>query len=421
MSTVQLIARLALAIAVTLGAARLAARVASRLGQPPVVGEIIAGLLLGQTLLGAFPGDPSRLLFPHQVAAVLSDIAQVGVALYVLVVGLHLNLPNIPRSGRALLSVSLSSLLVPFSLGALLGAQLYGSHGTVAGKLVSPLAFTMFIGTAMATTAFPVLARILTDTGLTRTRIGTLAIGSAAIIDALGWVMLAGALAATRAGGLEDLWILAAEGIAFVAILLLVVRPLLGRLIAHQSSSEHLSPLLLATVLAATLACAAATNAIGLDAAVGAVLLGVLVPRDPNPALVRRLADTIGPKVASLLLPFFFLLPGLKVNLRTIGSGDLGELALILAVACLGKIASSAVATRAIGFPWRDAALMGALMNTRGLIELVILNAGFSAHVLDSSLYGMLVVMALTTTMMTGPLVNRLRRPSPVTALQPAP
>lgn len=408
----ELAARLMLAVALTLIATRGMARTVGYIRQPPVVGEIIAGLLLGPTLLGALPGNPSKVIFPSQVTGVLTSVAQIGIVLYLFLVGLDLDVEEGDAPGRSLVAISLSSLVLPFALGALLTIQLYGSHHVVAGKVVNPLAFTLFIGTALAMTALPVLARILTDTGLQRGRLGRLAIGCAAILDALGWILLALALAVASSTGVGALGRTLGEAAVLVAVLVLVVRPLLARQLARQAPSQRASVGYLLLVVAITFVSAEITKAIGLDLLLGAVLFGAVYPGRGNPASTRAIKATLTPVTVSALLPLYFLLPGLHVNLRHLGgTGGLLELALILLCACGGKFIGAAGATRACGYSWRDAAVMGTLMNTRGLIELVILNVGLAAHVLDSRLYGLMVVMALTTTMMTGPLLQLIHRP----------
>lgn len=404
MTTWALTLHLALAILATLAATHGLGRMVRRIHQPPVVGELIAGLLLGPTLLGMLPGDPSRLIFPSQVTSILTTVGQIGVILYMFLVGLDLNTHAIAKRRRDVITISLSSLLVPFALGALLSIQLYGSHRFVAGHEVAPLAFILFTGTAMAMTAFPVLTRILRDTGLQDYGIGGLAISCAAIIDVLGWILLALAVAVASSTGATGLARMITEGVAFIVALLVLIRPLLTRLIAAQPSARWF----LVVILAMVFASAAVTDAIGLHPLFGAVVFGAIYPRRRNPASTMTLDATLRPVTLWVILPFYFLAPGLHVNLREMLHGGLLQLALILAVACGGKLAGTMGAMRACGYNWHDATVMGTLMSTRGLIELVILSAGVSAHVLDAKLYGLMVVMALITTMTTGPILRLL-------------
>ncbi len=398
---------LALAILVTFITTHRLGRLGRRIHQPPVVGELIAGLLLGPTLLGALPGDPSRVIFPSQVTSVLTTVGQIGIILYIFLVGLDLNTLGDAGRGRDVITISLSSFLVPFALGALLGAQLYSSHRFVAGHEVAPLAFVLFTGTAMAMTAFPVLTRILHDSGLQRHRIGGLAISCAAIIDVLGWFLLAVAVAVASSTGAKGLVLIVVEGAAFIVVLLVFIRPFLARLIATQTTSHGSAHWFVVVILAMMFASAAITDAIGLHPLFGALLFGAIYPRR-EPVSTMALEARLHPLTLWVLLPFYFLVPGLHVNLREVRHGGLLQLALIFAVACGGKLAGAVGAMRARGYSWHDAAAMGTLMNTRGLIELVILSAGVSAHVLDAKLYGLMVVMALVTTMTTGPMLRLL-------------
>jgi Kef-type K+ transport system membrane component KefB len=393
---------------ITLVATHTLGRMVRLIHQPPVVGELIAGLLLGPSLLGALPGDPTRAIFPTSVTSILTSIGQVGVILYMFLVGLDLNARGIAGRGRDVATISLSSLLVPFALGSLLGAQLYGSHHFVAGREVPPLGFILFTGTAVAMTAFPVLARILRDTGLSRDNIGGLAISCAAIIDVLGWILLALAIAVANSTGVWRPAQIIAEGGAFVVILLVLVRPLLARIISTQSSTRRPAAWFWVVILTAMFASAAITNAIGLHPLFGAVLFGAIYPRHRHPVSTATLEATLRPVTLWVVLPFYFLIPGLQVNLRELLHGELLQLILILVVACGGKFAGAMGAMRVRGYNRHDAIAMGALMNTRGLIELVILGAGVSAHVLDTKLYGLMVVMALLTTMTTGPILRVL-------------
>lgn len=408
MTTWALALHLSLAIPATLAATHGLGRMVRRIHQPPVVGELIAGLLLGPTLLGMLPGDPSRMIFPSQVTSVLTTVGQIGVILYMFLVGLDLNTQAIARRGRDVITISLSSLLVPFALGALLSIQLYGSHRFVAGHEVAPLAFILFTGTAMAMTAFPVLTRILCDTGLHGHSIGRLAISCAAIIDVLGWILLALAVAVASSTGATGLALMVAEGAAFIVVLLVLIRPLLARLIATQPTTGRSARWFLVVILAMVFASAALTDAIGLHPLFGAVVFGAIYPRRRNPVSTMTLDATLRPVTLWVILPFYFLVPGLHVNLREMLHGGLLQLALILAVACGGKLAGAMGAMRALGYNWHDATVMGTLMNTRGLIELVILSAGVSAHILDAKLYGLMVMMTLITTMTTGPTLRLL-------------
>jgi Kef-type K+ transport system membrane component KefB len=418
MSSWELAARLALAIVVTLVAAHGMGRAVRHIRQPPVIGEMLCGLVLGPTVLGALPGDPSKALFPPQVTDVLSTIGQVGVVAYVFLLGLNLSLRNISKSGSSVIKISMASLIVPFTLGAILGSQLYDSHQVVAGKVVEPVAFTLFMGTAFAMTAFPVLARILTDTGLHRDRLGGITIACAAVLDAFGWMMLAIAVAVATSKGSGGL-VRTGVGAAAIVAALVLLRPLVGRLVASQPVLRRPPAWFIVTILAMVGASAAATQAIGLHPLLGAVLFGALYPRRRNPITVAALDATLSPIAVSVLLPIFFLVPGLHIDLRHMGGGGVVELVLILLVACAGKYIGAGLASRASGYGWRESSVIATLMNTRGLIELVVLSVGYSEHVLDGELYGLMVVMTLFTTMMAGPILHAIYKPG-LTQARPA-
>ncbi len=380
-----------------------------RIGQPAVIGEIVAGILIGPTLLGALPGDPSAELFPPDVRPYLKVIGDLGLILFMFMVGLQLDLRRV-RSLKRAGSISAASVAVPFALGLLLAAWLHPSHDTVAGAKVGFVPFALFIGAAMSVTAFPVLARILLERGMHGTHIGALVLACAAVDDVIGWSVLAVALASLRSQGeLTEVPAILLATIAFAFFMALIARPLaLDRLVAHYHRAAGLTPGLLAAILCAVGICAWVTEAIGAHFVFGAFALGVVFPRDRTSELRARLNDQLAPLVTVLLLPVFFVLPGLGMNVRTLGWEQLGEFALVLATACGGKFLGAAGMARLQGLDWRQSAAIGTLMNTRGVMELVVLNVGLAAGVLDLELYTVFVLMAIATTLMTGPLLRRI-------------
>jgi len=270
--------------------------------------------------------------------------------------------------------------------------------------------FALFIGVAMSITAFPVLARILVERGMQRTPIGALVLACAAVDDVLGWSVLALALASLGTQGeLTDVPVILLATVAFAVFMALVAKPLvLDRMVARYHRAGALTPGLLAAILGAIAICAWATQAIGVHFVFGAFALGVVFPRDRGLELRARLNEQLEPVVAVLLLPVFFILPGLGMNVRALGWEQLGEFAVILAVACSGKFLGAAGMAKLQGFDWRQSGAIGTLMNTRGVMELVVLNVGLTAGVIDLELYTLLVLMAITTTLMTGPLLRRI-------------
>jgi len=413
---VRLVATLLLDLAVIVVVARLLGVLARRLGQPAVIGEILGGILLGPTLFG---GAITTALFPAAVRPSLQALASVGVCVFMFLVGLELDRNLLRGQSRIATSVSVSAIVLPFTLGALLALYLAGNHPTG-----HRLAFVLFLGTAMSITAFPVLARILADKGLIRTPIGGLALACAAVDDVLAWSLLA--VVAALAGGGAHPW-RALLAVPFAAVMLYVVRPLLARLAARRADGRaagradgrRLTGLLagagvLVAVSAGLLLSAEATGWMGLHAIFGAFLFGVVMPREGAAALRERALPLIERVCWILLLPVFFMVAGLKVDLSAVDATALGELGLILLVAIGGKLAGAFLGARVNGVRTRHSAVLAILINTRGLTELIVLTVGLQLGVLDPALYSLMVVMALVTTAMTGVLLRLVYPPQRV-------
>ncbi|MGJ5891823.1 cation:proton antiporter [Streptomyces niveiscabiei] len=385
--------RLLLALAVVVTVARLLGALAKRLHQPPVIGEIIGGILLGPTL---FDGAITSALFPAAVRPSLTDLANIGVCVFMFLVGLEFNRDLLRGQGRIAASVSLSAIVLPFSLGALLALHLAADHPTD-----DKLAFVLFLGTAMSVTAFPVLARILTDKGLISTPIGGLALASAAVDDVLAWSLLAAVAALAGAAGTP--WHLALV-IPYAAAMLWIVRPLLAKLARKDKghTSWPIDAAVLLAVAAGVLLSAEATDWMGLHLIFGAFLLGMVLPREGATRLRSRALPWIERVSSLLLLPVFFMVAGLKVNLSTLNATAFGELALILLVAIGGKSLGAYTGARLNGIRPRHATVLALLINTRGLTELIVLTVGLQLGILDQQLYSLMVVMALVTTAMAG-------------------
>ncbi|GAB3578791.1 hypothetical protein GCM10027445_46450 [Amycolatopsis endophytica] len=396
MSTEQvvfLVADLALIIVV----ARLFGMLARRFGQPAVIGEVLAGICLGPTLLGGLSGT----LFPADVRPLLSALAQVGVALFMFTVGLDVDRKLLRGQGKIAVATSVCSILLPLALGAGAGLLLAGSHPGP-----DRLGFVSFVAVAMSITAFPVLARILADRGLRDTRLGGLAIACAAIGDVVAWALL-GVVVFVVSGSGGDSWRLLLF-VPYAAVMLLLVRPVLRRLLDRRGPGTGGY----AVVLAGLLASGALTEWMGLHLIFGAFLFGAVVPHEVT--WVRtELQSHLGKLNDVLLLPVFFLIAGLQVDLAVIGWDGLGELALVLAAAITGKFGGAYLGARGSGLPSPDSARLGILLNTRGLTELVVLGVGLSLGVLDGELYSVMVVMAVLTTAMAGPLLRFTRSRSP--------
>ncbi|MFI5782810.1 cation:proton antiporter [Nocardia sp. NPDC051570] len=388
----ELVPALLFDLALIISLAQLLGAAARRLGQPAVIGEILTGILLGPTL---FHGAISRTLFPLDVRASLAVLADVGVALFMFVVGLELERGLLRGQGRITTTVALASVLLPLTLGALLAVRLAHSH-----RFEQRPGFVLFLGAAMSVTAFPVLARILADRGMIRTPLGGLALACAAVDDVLAWSLLA--LVVVLSGGGAEEWRLVLAPV-YVLGMVGVVRPLLCRVLRR---TNRLTVGVLGTVFAELLLSGAATEWMGLHFIFGAFLFGVVMPRAEAATVRAELLDRMGQVSSVLLLPVFFTVSGLAVDLSGLDMSALGELGLILLVAIGGKFAGAYVGARVHGIQPRHSAVIATLVNTRGLTELVILAVGLQLGVLDCTLYSMMVVMAVVTTAMTGPMLR---------------
>ncbi len=368
----------------------------ARLRQPPVIGEVMAGILLGPSLLGR---EVSGWLLPASVAPYLEIVAQLGVVLYMFLIGLELNGELLRRRATTTLAISHASIVAPFLLGAGLSLLLYP---VLSHRGVSFTSFSLFMGVAMSITAFPVLARILTDLRWQQTELGVIALGAAAIGDATAWCLLAVEVAVVQSqvGAAAQTCALA---FAFIVGMLVVIRPLAERW-ARRMESRSLGVAALAGLLAAVLAAAALTEAIGIHAIFGAFLVGAIIPHDSR--IAREATERLHDIVTVLLLPAFFALTGMRTEIGLVsGWQDWMLCGLIILAATAGKFGGAIGAARYTGMPWRDAWTLGALMNTRGLMELIVLNVGLDLGVISPTLFAMMVLMALVTTLMTTPIV----------------
>jgi Kef-type K+ transport system membrane component KefB len=379
---------------------------ATRLGQPPVVGEIIAGLALGPSLLGWTWPAASQFVFPASSLGTLQLFSQVGVILFMFVAGLELDTRHLRHRAHVAVAVSHVSIVLPFLLGVTLALFMYSTYAPAG---VPFHAFALFMGIAMSITAFPVLARILGDRGLMATPLGTTAITCAAVDDVTAWTLLAMVVAiATRGAALGVLATIAIFAVAFLLVMLYVVRPWLASLFDRPAGSTALSRERAALVLAVVFGSALFTEALGVHALFGAFVAGVCMPA--NPELRDQLRERLESFASVFLLPVFFAFTGLRTELGLLT--DVGSwimCGVIIIVATFGKLGGSMLAARFTGLDWNSAFMLGALMNTRGLMELVALNVGYELGVLSPRLFTMMVLMALVTTAMTGPLLQLAR------------
>jgi len=390
------------ALLVIIVVARLLGLLCRRFGQPEVIGEIAGGILLGPTL---FQGEITRALFPADIRPALTTLSTMGICVFMFLVGLHLADGSLRGQGRIALVLSLGSMVVPFVLGTVFAIGIMGDRSGRTAVL-----FCLFVGTAMSVTAFPVLARILTDRELIDTPIGGLALATAAIGDILAWSMLA-VLVALSHGDTPPWRILLV--LPFVAILIWVVRPLLARLADHPPAARvdrrgaqvGLAAGLVVAIAAALVLSAMATSWMGLHQIFGAFLLGAVMPRAGAETLRTRVLPWIERLDRTVLLPPFFVVAGFAVDLSGMHGRELGLLLLILLVAIGGKLSGAFGAARLVRVPARHSATLALLVNTRGLTELIVLAVGHQIGLLDQRLYSLVVLMALVTTLMPGLLL----------------
>jgi Kef-type K+ transport system membrane component KefB len=396
----QLSAVFFLQMFVILVACRLVGWMARKLGQPQVVGEMIAGVFLGPSLLGFFFPGLQQILFPKDSLKVLYVGAQLGVGLYMFLVGVEFDIQTFRKRARSAASVSLAGMVAPFILGAALAFGMIRIPGLFSGK-ATVLEAMLFMGAAMAITAFPMLARIIYERGLTGTPLGTLALAAGAIGDAGAWCVLAIVLASFGAGPSVAVKAIGG-GIAYALVILTVGRKLLARLGQSVERSGQLSPTLLGVTLMLFMVAVWITDSIGIHAVFGGFLLGIAMPRG---LLARELQRQLEPFAVVFLLPMFFTFSGLNTRLDVVNTPALFLVALaVIAAACLGKGGACWAAARWHGEDNRTALAVGTLMNSRGLMELIIINIGLEKGVIYPALFSIMVLMAIVTTLMATPV-----------------
>jgi Kef-type K+ transport system membrane component KefB len=392
-----------LAIAAMILAGRLLSWVFRRFEQPPVVGEVVAGITLGPSLLGSVSPEAANFLLPSAVAPYLAVVAQLGVILYMFLVGLELNGELLRQRAHAAVAISHASIVVPFILGTGLALALYPRLSSADVPFTS---FSLFLGVAMAITAFPVLARILTDRRMAQSKLGVMALSCAAVDDFTAWCLLALAVGVAQMHIDRAVWV-AAGALAYVILMVLAVRPIAAWLVARREKSG-LTPGMTAAVFVAVLVSAIVTEGIGIHAIFGAFLLGAVIPH--NSRVARELMQKLVDPVTILLLPAFFAYTGMRTELPLLTGGNSWLICgLVIVVATFGKFGGTFAAARLTGLGWRDSAALGTLMNTRGLMELVVLNIGLDLGVISPALFAIMVVMALATTLSTSPVLSWLR------------
>ncbi len=377
-----------------------------KIGQPSVIGEIIAGILLGPSFVGMYFPEFSSFIFPKQSLGNLQFLSQIGLILFMFVVGMELDLKVLKTKAHEAIVISHASIIFPFTLGIGLAYFVYQHY---APQDIKFLPFSLFIGISMSITAFPVLARIVQERNLTKTKLGALAITCAAADDITAWCMLAAVIAIVKAGTFISSIYTILMAIAYVFLMLKLVKPFLKRMGDIYSNKEGLSKPVVAVFFIILLVSSYATEVIGIHALFGAFMAGVIMPSTTNfrNIFIEKIEDVS----MLLLLPLFFVFTGLRTQIGLLNEPHLWQLCgIIILVAVIGKFIGSAIAAKFIGQSWRDSLIIGALMNTRGLMELVVLNIGYDLGVLTPEVFAMMVIMALVTTFMTGPALDLINR-----------
>ena len=382
----------------------------SLFGQPSVVGEMAAGIFLGPSLIGFIFPDFSNFLFPPSSLNNLQFLSQIGLTFFMFIIGMELDINKLKNKAQSAIVISHASIIFPYFLGVCVSYFLY-EHFAPAN--VSFLAFSLFMGIAVSITAFPVLARILQERGLTKTPLGALALTCAAFDDVTAWCILAAVIAIIKAGSITSALITIALTIIFVLIMYYGVRPWLNKVYDKLENNDSKNKTLVIIVFFILLTSALTTELIGIHALFGAFLAGVIMPQKLS--FKELLTGKIEDVSVLILLPLFFALTGLRTSIGLLNNTYLWSICgLILFVAVLGKLGGSTFAAKLAGLPWKESFSIGVLMNTRGLMELIVLNIGYDLGILSPSIFSIMVIMALLTTFMTGPLLDLIEKRSKI-------
>jgi Kef-type K+ transport system membrane component KefB len=400
------LAILLLQILVIILVARIFGFFCKKIGQPTVIGEIVAGIFLGPSFLGMYFPEYAGFLFPKQSLPNLQFLSQIGLILFMFVIGMELDLNVLKSKAKDAIVVSHASIIFPFTLGTGLAYFIYQHF---APPNIGFLAFSLFMGIAMSITAFPVLARIVQERGLSKTKLGTIVITCAAADDITAWCILAAVIAIVKAGSILSALYTILIALAYVIIMLKVVQPFLKKIGDKYQNKESFSRPVVAIFFITLLLSAYATEVIGIHALFGAFMAGVIMPANTNfrNIFIEKVEDV----ALVLLLPLFFVFTGLRTQIGLLNEPYLWWICFaIIAVAVIGKFLGSTLAARFVGQNWRDSFAIGALMNCRGLMELIVLNIGYDLGVLSPEIFAMMVIMALLTTFMTGPALDLINR-----------
>ncbi len=388
-------------------AARLMGFLFQRIGQPLVIGEIVAGLLLGPSALGTLLPGVSAFLFPPQSIEILQQLSQLGLIFFMFIIGMELDPKSFKKSADKAILISVAGIAIPFISGIILAYYLFPSFSM---RNIQFTSFALFMGTTMCITAFPVLARIVQERKLTKTPVGTMAITVAAIGDVVAWCILAVVIAIVKAGDISHSYLTIGLSVVYILLMIYVLKPLMLRIGRVYASRETMSKPIVAFVFLLILVSSLVTEAIGIHALFGAFMAGVVMPENLN--FKRVFSEKIEDVSMVLLLPLFFVATGLRTEIGLINSGHLWLICLVIIVTAIaGKFGGTLVASRYVGLNWNHSLTLGVLMNSKGLMELIVLNIGYEFGILSPEMFAMLVIMALVTTLLTGPgldLVNAL-------------
>ncbi len=383
-------------------AARLFGWISNKIGQPAVIGEMIAGIVLGPSLLGMYFPEISGALFPVESLGNIQFLSQIGLIFFMYTIGMELDLNILKNKAHEAVVISHASIILPFALGMGLSYFIYREFAPAGAPFLS---FGLFIGIAMSITAFPVLARIVQERGIHKTQLGTIVITCAAADDITAWCILAVVIAIVKAGAFESALFVILLAVVYVLVMIKVVKPFLHRISLIYASKTTLTRPIIAIFFLVLIISSYATEVIGIHALFGAFMAGAIMP--DNMKFRNIFIEKVEDIAVVVLLPLFFVYTGLRTEIGLLNDPYLWKITgLIILVAVVGKFVGSALAAKFVGQNWRDSMVIGALMNTRGLMELVVLNIGYDLGVLDAEIFAMMVIMALVTTFMTGPMLD---------------
>jgi Kef-type K+ transport system membrane component KefB len=382
--------------------ARIVGYLFQMIGQPMVIGEIVAGLILGPSFLGAVAPQVSEFLFPEQSIDMLRQLSQLGLIFFMFIIGMELDLQSFKSSARKAIVISIASITFPFISGIVLAFFIFNDFS---GHNVNFMSFALFLGTTLCITAFPILARIVQERKLSQTPVGNMSISVAAIGDVIGWCMLAVVIAIIRSGSISNSILTIGLCILYIVTMFRLVKPFMYRMGKVYASRETMGKPIVAFVFLLILISTLIAEAIGINALFGAFMAGVIIPENLN--FKRVFTEKIEDVSLVILLPLFFVATGLRTEIGLINSTHLWLLCLIIIlIASISKFGGTLLASRYVGISWRHSLILSTLMNSRGLMELIVLNIGYDLGLLGPELFTMLVLMALITTFFTGPGLN---------------